>query len=97
MSQVWINDDPRTAVVNSNQFKDYGAHNRRLVANAMTWIDGDLGDGRAFLAGVNYSMADIVLLCGIDFADFVNMQIPAHCENLLAWHGRVSARPSAKA
>ena len=94
MSQVWINDDPRTAIVNPDQFKDYGAHNRRLVANAMNWIDSELGDGRAFLAGGHYSMADIVLFCGIDFAKFVNMDIPKNCENLHAWHVRVSARPS---
>jgi glutathione S-transferase len=97
MSQVWINDDPRTAIVNPNQFKDYGAHNRKIVANAMNWIDSELGDGRAYLAGAHYSMADIVLLCGIDFAKFVNMDIPKNCDNLHAWHARVSARPSANA
>jgi glutathione S-transferase len=97
MSQVWINDDPRTAIVNPNQFKDYGAHNRKVVANAMNWIDSEIGDGRAYLAGAHYSMADIVLLCGIDFAKFVNMDIPKNCENLYAWHARVSARPSANA
>ena len=58
MGQVWINDDPRTAVVNPNQFKDYGAHSRKVVANAMKWVDRELSDGRAFLAGPAFSMAE---------------------------------------
>src|SRR5436853_2093597 len=41
MSQVWINADPRTAPVNPNQFKDYGEHNKSVVAKAMTWLDGE--------------------------------------------------------
>ena len=94
MGQVWINDDPRTAVVNPNQFKDYGAHSRKVVANAMKWIDRELGDGRAFLAGADFSMADIVLVCGIDFAKFVNMDMPEDATHLRSWHARVSARPS---
>ena len=102
MGQVWINDDPRTAAVNPNQFRDYGAHSRHVVANAMKWFDvqladGQLSDGRAYLAGKDYSMADIVLLCGIDFAKFVNMDMPEEAKHLKAWHARVSARPSASA
>lgn len=97
MSQVWINADPRTAVVNPNQFKDYGEHNRKIVARAMTWIDSELADGRDFLAGDSFSMADIVLLCGIDFAKFVDMDMPDDARHLRAWHARVSARPSAAA
>ncbi|MGN6515771.1 MAG: glutathione S-transferase family protein [Rhizomicrobium sp.] len=97
MGQVWINDDPRTAAVNPTQFPEYGQKNRKIVAHAMTWLDAELADGRAWLAGDNYSMADIVLLCGIDFAKFVNMDMPADAKHLRAWHERVSARPSAGA
>jgi len=97
MGLVWINDDPRTAAVNPNQFKDYGVHSRKTVASAMRWFDGQLADGRPFLAGPDYSMADIVLLCGIDFAKFVNMDMPEEAKSLRAWHARVSERPSAAA
>jgi glutathione S-transferase len=97
MGQVWINADPRTAAVNPNQFKDYGEHNRKVVAGAMRWFDGELADGREFLAGEYYSMADIVLLCGIDFAKFVEMDMPEDAKHLRDWHARVSARPSANA
>ncbi|HEY2883860.1 MAG TPA: glutathione S-transferase family protein [Rhizomicrobium sp.] len=97
MGQVWINADPRTAIVNPNQFKDYGEHSKKVLANAMKWIDRELGDGREFLAGAHYTMADIVLLCGIDFAKFIHQDMPDDAPNLRAWHARVSARPSARA
>jgi glutathione S-transferase len=96
MGQVWINDDARTARVNPHQFPEYGAHNRKAVSNAMTWIDGELSDGRAYVAG-DFSMADIVLVCGIDFSKFVNMEIPEDCGKLLAWHARMKERPSYRA
>jgi len=97
MGQVWINDDARTAVVNPNQFKEYGAHMRRVVGSAMKWLDKEMSGGGQFLVGDYYSMADIVLLCGLDFAKFVDMPIPEDLTHLTAWHKRVSARPSARA
>jgi glutathione S-transferase len=97
MGQVWINDDPRTSVVNPNQHKDYGAHMRKVTANAMRWINKELSGGGEYLVGDYFSMADIVLLCGLDFAKFVNMPIPDEATHLKAWHARVSARPSARA
>ena len=97
MGQVWINDDERTARVNPNQFKEYGAHMRRAVGGAMKWLNKELSGGGQFLVGDYYSMADIVLLCGLDFAKFVKMEIPEALTHLRAWHERVSARPSARA
>lgn len=97
MGQVWINADPRTAIVNPNQFKDYGEHQKTIVLRSMKWLDGELSDGRAFLAGATYSMADIVLLCGIDFCSFIGLDVPSEFGHLRDWHTRVSARPSAGA
>jgi glutathione S-transferase len=97
MGQVWIHSDPRTAAVVPHQYKEFGEASRKVVANAMKWFDGELADGREFLAGPTYSIADIVLLCGIDFAKFVNMDMPEDSAHLRRWHARVSARPSASA
>ena len=97
ISQVWRNDDPRTEHVVTTRFADFGAHSRSVVADAMTWIDRELADGRPFLVGEGFSMADIVLLCGVDFAKFVRMPIPEDASHLQAWHQRVSARPTARA
>jgi glutathione S-transferase len=97
MSQVWRNADERTEPVIKVRFKDFGEHSRTVVAEAMNWIDGELADGREFVAGKTFSMADIVLLCGIDFAKFVRMEMPESAKHLRAWHQRVSSRATAQA
>jgi len=97
MGQVWINADPRTAAVNPNQFKDYGEHSKKILAGAMRWFDRELSDRREFLAGERYTMADIVLLCGLDFAKFIHQEIPEDAVHLRAWHARLSARPRGRA
>ena len=51
-----------------------------------------------YVAGPFFSFADIQLLCVVDFGKgWGRMPIPAELTALLAWHGRMSARPSAKA
>lgn len=97
MSQVWIHDDPRTAAIVPHQFTEFGEMNRKVVANAMHWFDREIADGREFLAGAEFSIADIVLLCGIDFAKFVHMEMPEESAHLRDWYARVSSRPSATA
>ena len=59
-------------------------------------IDAQLADN-AFVAGDNYSTADITALCTVDFAKFCKLSVPEECGNLLRWYHAVSARPSAGA
>ncbi|MEG8024140.1 glutathione binding-like protein [Sphingomonas aurantiaca] len=54
-------------------------------------------DGRDWLDGERYTIADIVLLTTIDFATFVGVPMPEELTHLRAWHARVSTRPSAAA
>jgi len=49
-----------------------------------------------FIAGENFSVADITTLCVIDFAILVGLPIPDSCPNIKRWHAVVSARPSTK-
>jgi glutathione S-transferase len=70
---------------------------RRVVGSAMKWLDKELSGAGPYLVHDYFSMADIVLLCGLDFAKFINMPIPEDLTHLTAWHKRVSSRPSARA
>jgi glutathione S-transferase len=59
-------------------------------------LDGCLAD-REFVAGRQYSIADITALVTIDFAGWIKLTIPDACSHLRRWYDLVSVRPSAKA
>jgi glutathione S-transferase len=91
---VWRNDDARTEHLVPTRFADHGRHSRTVVADAMRWLDAELADGRPYLAGDSISMADIALLCGVDFAAYVGMPLPPDADRLGQWHRRASSRLS---
>ncbi len=62
----------------------------------MRLVDAQL-EGRDFIAGEGFSIADITALCAIDFAQAIGIEVPAELTGLRAWHDRVSRRPSAAA
>ena len=52
----------------------------------------------AFIAGDDFTIADITALCTLDFAvAAARVAIPDDCANLKRWYATVSARPSAQA
>lgn len=53
--------------------------------------------GREWIAGDDFSFADITALVTIDFARGAKLIVPADCTAVLRWHAAVSARPSAAA
>ena len=68
-----------------------------VYANAQKWLDGELSDGRPFIAGKDYSMADICALSTVDFAKWIGLPLDEERTHLKAWHERVKARPSSRA
>lgn len=96
VGMFWRHAHPLTAAL-LTQFRDFGESNRESYGRVLAWLDQDLADGRAYLAGERYSMADIVALTTIDFATFTGLEVRADAPNLRAWLDRVSARPSAAA
>jgi glutathione S-transferase len=66
------------------------------VAEFYKKMDERLGEA-TFLAGDNFSLADITALCVTDFATIIGLPVPDECANLKRWHAEVSARPSAAA
>ncbi len=96
VGQIWMHTHPFTARVVVPQFTEFGESNRPKALAAMRRFDQEL-HGHAFLAGANYSIADIALLTTIDFAAFIGVPLPDDVPALTDWHTRVSARPSALA
>jgi glutathione S-transferase len=59
-------------------------------------LDKELGT-REFIAGANYSVADITALVAYDFMKPSRIVMPDNLANVKRWHAAVSSRPSAKA
>jgi glutathione S-transferase len=93
---IWVHTHPFTARVVPHQYKDFGESNRVLVTRAQELIDDALGDA-PYIAGEQFSIADILLLTTIDFGTFIGLTVPEELTRLNDWHRRVSARPSAQA
>lgn len=78
------------------QSSDYAEIARQRAMTSLDRIDGWLTD-RRFIAGDEFSVADITALCAVDFARVVKIRIPESSEHLRQWHLRVSERPSSRA
>jgi glutathione S-transferase len=77
----------------TNQNPAWGESQKQRALEGMKYFDSVLGQSD-YVAGDNFSMADITLFAGLGFADFSNIEIPAELSNLNAWRQRVAARPS---
>jgi glutathione S-transferase len=76
--------------------EDWGRRRRVKAEAGMRYFDGVLR-GQPYVAGDQFSMADITVLCGLVFAGFAQIPVPAECTALIDWRGRVEQRPSVKA
>ncbi|NQY13595.1 MAG: glutathione S-transferase family protein [Henriciella sp.] len=69
---------------------------KACVQDKLTWLDGQLGD-RPFLAGSDFSLADILLSTFLGFGEQVGQPLNRELETVSAWYDRCMARDSAKA
>ena len=80
----------------THQNEAWGLKQQQVAAEGMYYFNNVLANN-PFVAGDEFSMADITLFAGLGFADFAKVEIPADCIHLNAWRERVAARPSVTA
>ena len=78
------------------QIPELAERGRQRVAQFFRRLDEQLADN-AFVAGDEFSMADISALVLVDFARWVKLDVPEDATHLARWYGEVSTRPSAAA
>ncbi len=94
---VWLHGSPLTKAVVKEQLPEMAKQARANVAAYYRFLDGQLA-GRPFVAGDDFSMADILALTTYDFADrLVELHPEPGLASLERWHREVSSRPSASA
>ncbi len=62
----------------------------------LAWLDGLL-EGREWIAGTRFTLADIVLFVALEFGSTVGQPVDPKLSRIGGWLARVGARPSAKA
>lgn len=75
------------------QCAEWGTKQKEVAGQTMAYLDGVLAEND-YLAGADFSVADITAFAGLAFADFAKVEIPETLSNLTAWRARVAARPS---
>ena len=84
------------ADIEGYQNKEWGEKQRERAIATMHRLNETLAE-QPYIAGDNFSVADITAMAGFAFADFCKIEIPEDATHLKAWRDRVNARPSAKA
>jgi glutathione S-transferase len=69
---------------------------KATARDGLAWLDGLL-QGRSYVAGDRFSLADIVLYALLDFGASVGQPLDPALKNVSDWFARVAARPSAEA
>ena len=87
---------PAMKVMVDPQVADWGEANKPRVFEFLRFLDGEL-QNRPFVAGSEYSVADITALVAADFMRVSKMAVPGNLVHVRRWHEVVSARPSAGA
>ncbi|MFV0279193.1 MAG: glutathione S-transferase family protein [Rhodoblastus sp.] len=95
-AMVFRHTHPAMAALEIPQIPAVAETNRPRVLDFLKVLDARLAETR-WLAGDDFSIADIDGLVGMDFLRLARIQPPAELGNLARWHDELSARASAKA
>jgi glutathione S-transferase len=87
---------PHMAELEVPQVAEWGEANRPRVLAMLAFIDSELAS-RPYIAGDDYTIADITALVATDFMKPAKIERPESLTNLARWYDDVSSRPSASA
>lgn len=76
------------------QIPELAERGRQRAQRFLYRLNDQLADN-AFVAGENYSTADISAMVLVDFATWIKIAIPDDASHLARWYAEVSKRPSA--
>jgi glutathione S-transferase len=66
---------------------------KAIAQEKLVWLD-ELMEGKEFICGDRFTLADILLFAFLEFGAAVGQPLDAKCERLQAWYSRVASRPS---
>jgi len=75
---------------------DASAELKKMAQKRISWLDGMM-EGKQFVCGDRFSLADVLLFCFLEFGAQVGQPLNPDNKNIAAWYERVKQRPSAAA
>jgi glutathione S-transferase len=96
VSSVFQHLHPAMKQMVNPQVAEWGEANKPRVIDFLKFLDSELKN-RTYVAGADYTVADITALVAVDFMRVSKMTVPDNLINVRRWHEAVSARPSAAA
>jgi len=85
---------PAAAQLEVPQVPAWGEANKPRTMQFLEFLNRELKD-RPYVAGADYTVADITALVAVDFMRVSKLAVPDTLGNLQRWHKAVSGRPSA--
>ena len=79
---------------NYAQIPELGVRGRQRAEKFLERFDGIL-EGREYLAGNQFSAADILAFVVVDFVGWIKLALPDDANNARRWYEAIAARPSA--
>ena len=69
---------------------------KSIAQEKLAWLNGEM-DGKDYICGDRFSLADIMLFCFIAFGATVGQNLSEENTNITSWYNRVKERSSATA
>ena len=96
VQMVFRHGHPGMATHEIPQVPEWAEANKPKLFESLRLINARLGEV-PYIAGENYSIADITLLSAVDFMKPTKIKVPDDHTHLLRWYESVANRPSASA
>ena len=69
---------------------------KSIAQEKLAWLDAEM-EGKDYICGDRFSLADVMLFCFITFGATVGQTVSKDNTNIISWYDRVKERPSSAA
>ncbi len=77
-----------------HQVAEFAEAQKKTLIERWAWLDAEISDGRPFVAGAAFSVADITGMTALKIADIMELAVPGDLAHVKTWEATVRARPS---
>lgn len=76
------------------QIPEFAEAQKLTLVDRWTWLNEEISDGRPFVVGDQFSVADLTGMTALKICDIIELPVPDTLAHVKKWEGAVRARPS---